>query len=94
MFTLATLPSAMTPAVLAISVPSAELLFIIVFGSILPTTFFLWLRWWLGSVAEEHPDKVIAEQAKMDAAHHHHPAAQGHGHGHGGSGKDHHHAHA
>jgi ABC-type nickel/cobalt efflux system permease component RcnA len=91
MLTLATLVPAVSAPVLAISLPSVELLFIIAFGSILPIAFFIWLKWWLGSVEEENPDRVIAEQAKMDKAHHGHPAAQGHGHGHA---HDHGHAHA
>jgi len=90
--------STLSVSLLAWSTPSFEMLLIAVVGASLPTAFFFWLKWWLGSVKDENPDKVIAEQAKADAEHAKH---HGHGHGHGhdhdhdhGHGKGHHAAHA
>lgn len=71
---------------LAWEIPSFTLVVIAFFGATLPVAFFLWMNWWLGSVKDENPDKVIADQAKADAEH-----AKHSGHGHGG---DHHAAHA
>ena len=79
---------------LAILLPNLELLVIAALASCLPISFFLWLKWWLSSVKDEHPDEVIAEQAKADQAHlehHSHGHGPGDGHGHGAN---HHHAHA
>ena len=70
--------------------PSLELVIIFVFAASLPVLFFVWLNWWLSSVKDEDPDKVVREQAEADRAH-----ADHHGHGHDGHGHDHHHhAHA
>lgn len=75
---------------LALQVPSVELLIISVAASCLPITFFIWLNWWLSSVKDENPDEVIAAQGKADADHRAHQGhGDGHGHGHG-----HGHAHA
>jgi hypothetical protein len=74
--------------------PSADLWVIAIFGASLPMGFFIWLKWWLDSVKDENPDKVIAEQAKADAEHAKHSGfGDGHGHGHG-HGDGHHAAHA
>lgn len=78
---------------LAWSVPSTNLVLIAIVGAILPTTFFLWLNWWLSSVKDENPDQVIAAQEKADKAHREQHGGHGHGHGHG-HGDGHHHAHA
>jgi len=76
---------------LAIYAPSIETILIAIVGASLPTAFFFWLSWWLGSVKDENPDKVIADQAKADADHikHHGGHAE-----HGGHGDSHHAAHA
>ena len=77
-------------SLLSWAVPSFELIVIAIVGTSLPTAFFFWLKWWLGSEKEVNPDKVIAEQAKADAEHVKH---HGHGHGHGPA-DGHHAAHA
>jgi ABC-type nickel/cobalt efflux system permease component RcnA len=69
---------------LALQMPSLDMLIIAALASCLPVAFFVWLNWWLSSVKDENPDQVIAEQAKADREHLAH-----HGHGH-----DHAHAHA
>lgn len=79
--------------VMAWQAPSFEMLLITLVGASLPTAFFFWMKWWLSSVKDENPDKVIAEQAKADAEHIKHHGHGGHGHGHG-HGDDHHAAHA
>ncbi|MGE3309556.1 MAG: hypothetical protein AB7O66_06245 [Limisphaerales bacterium] len=78
----------MLSPMLAMLMPTFEQLVIAFFGACLPTGFFFWMSWWLGSVKDENPDKIIAEQAKADEEHAKH---HGHGHGHGGG---HHAAHA
>lgn len=80
-------------ALLALQLPSVEMLVISVFAASLPVAFFVWLNSWLSSVKDENPEDMIAAQAKADAEHREH---HGHGHGHGHHGKDHghHHAHA
>lgn len=77
-------------SLLAVLMPSPELLIIIAVGASLPLTFFLWIRGWLGGEKDENPEQVIAAQKKADQEHH--QQHQGHGHGHGGKGG--HHAHA
>ncbi len=82
----------MLSPMLALLMPTFEQLVIAFFGASLPTAFFFWLNWWLGSVKDENPDKVMAEQAKADEDHiKQHGPGHGHGHGHGGG---HHAAHA
>ncbi len=72
---------------LALQMPSLDLLIIAALASCLPVAFFVWLNWWLSSVKDENPDEVIAQQAKADREHlEHHD--HGHGHDH-----DHHHGH-
>lgn len=80
-------------SLLAILMPSPELLIIIAVGASLPLTFFLWIRGWLGAEKDENPEQVIEAQAKADKEHQlHHGSGHGHDHGHGGKGG--HHAHA
>ena len=44
------------------------MLIICIFAASLPTAFFIWLKWWLGSIKDENPDDVLREQAKSSAA--------------------------
>lgn len=76
---------------LAVQIPSGELLLIILFGASLPVTFFIWLKWWLSSVQVGNPDQEIADQAKADREHLEHHGHPGHG---AAEGSDHGHAHS
>lgn len=69
----------------AMHAPSLDMLIICLFAASLPTAFFLWLKWWLGSIQDENPDEVLREQAKADQAHIEHQ----HGHSGGHHGADH-----
>ncbi|MBL9134821.1 MAG: hypothetical protein JNK85_03090 [Verrucomicrobiales bacterium] len=79
------------PLLAAIHAPSVDMLIICIFASSLPTAFFFWLKWWLGSIKDENPDEVLRAQAKADQEHLEHQHAHGHGGGHHGAD---HHAHA
>ncbi len=67
---------------LAIALPSAELLLILVFAASLPVTFFFWIRRWLSQEKEQDPENVVREQEKADEAHIHHHSGHGHSHSH------------
>lgn len=60
------------------------MLIICIFAASLPTAFFFWLKWWLGSIKDENPEEVVQAQAKADEEHLAH-----HGHSSGHHGADH-----
>lgn len=70
-------------APLAIYMPSLEMILVFLFAASLPVLFVIWMRGWLSSVKDEHPDEVIAAQAKADEEHrkqsgHQHPHSGAH----------------
>lgn len=82
-------PSAHIPPhiMLAIALPSVDLLIILAFAASLPIVFFVWIKWWLSHENEADPEQVVHEQEEADAAHlaHAHPAqphAAAHSHAH------------